>query len=82
MATRSRPRPVGIHEIAEMAGIRKDRAWQLTRIKAFPAPATELASGRVWWEDQVRAFLAERERLMAAGQWPPREPAGDGEGRP
>ncbi len=40
---------VGLAEIAEMLGVSRQRAGQLSReYPDFPAPVAELASGRVW----------------------------------
>lgn len=68
------PRLAGVAEIAALAGVSPQRADQLTKDPRFPAPAQDdLAMGRVWIEDEVKAFLATprppgRRRKHAAGE--------------
>jgi len=52
------PRLAGVAEIAALAGVSPQRADQLTKHPKFPAPVQELAQGRIWVEDEVKAFLA------------------------
>ncbi|MGH3327794.1 MAG: hypothetical protein ACRDPT_08395 [Streptomycetales bacterium] len=68
------PALVGISEIAQMLSVSKARASELARrAVGFPPPVAELASGPVWTEPSVRAFLADwprrpgRPRGVAAG---------------
>lgn len=48
----------GLAEVAALAGVSRKRAWQLTKIKTFPAPLQKLAMGPVWRESDVVKFLA------------------------
>lgn len=53
------PRLAGVAEIAALAGVSPQRADQLTRDPRFPVPVQDdLAMGRVWLEDEVKAFVA------------------------
>ncbi|MGH3343326.1 MAG: hypothetical protein ACRDPK_10670 [Carbonactinosporaceae bacterium] len=68
------PALVGVSEIAQMLSVSKARASELARrAVGFPSPVAELASGPVWTEPSVRAFLADwprrpgRPRGPAAG---------------
>jgi prophage regulatory protein len=56
--TRRIPKLAGVAEIAALAGVSRQRADQFTSHPHFPAPVQELAQGRVWLEDAVKAFLA------------------------
>lgn len=56
------PAIVGVTELAEMLGVSKQRASELARSSSFPAPFTELASGPVWIEANVRHFCETWER--------------------
>lgn len=47
---------VGVTEIAEMLGISRQRADQLSRTKGFPDPYQEMANGRVWTSESVSAW--------------------------
>lgn len=49
---------VGVREIAEMLGVSRQRADQISRAYAdFPAPEAELASGRVWKRASVDRWI-------------------------
>jgi predicted DNA-binding transcriptional regulator AlpA len=53
--------------IAEMLGVSKTRADQLTRQKGFPEPAAEVDTGgrkiRVWKREAVRKWAREAGRV-------------------
>lgn len=51
------PPLVGIAEIAAMAGVSRQRASKLAQSPSFPKPHATLASGPVWFEPNVRAFV-------------------------
>lgn len=53
---------MGVREIAEAAGVSRQRADQLTKRDDFPAPIATLASGSVWPGVAVRRWLAAWER--------------------
>lgn len=38
----------GLHEIAEMLGVSRQRADQLARQRDFPKPLDEVKAGRIW----------------------------------
>lgn len=38
----------GLHEVAEMLGVSRQRADQLVRQRDFPKPVAELRGGRIW----------------------------------
>lgn len=51
---------VGVTEIAQMLGVSRQRADQLSRTEAFPAPQAELAAGRVWSREAVETWISSR----------------------
>jgi prophage regulatory protein len=58
----TRIRLVGTHEIRVMLGgqLSRQRIYQLTRHRDFPAPVAELAQGKVWRTEDVEAWIARR----------------------
>jgi prophage regulatory protein len=52
-------------EIAELLNLSRQRVDKLSRGERFPAPAAELAIGRVWKRDDVVAWATETGRLPA-----------------
>ncbi len=50
-------------EIAEMLGVSRQRVDQLSRTEGFPAPAAELAIGRVWNREDIEAWARKTGRL-------------------
>lgn len=53
------PSLVGIHELAGMLGVTKQRASALARSPGFPLPIAELAAGPIWAEPMVQRFVEE-----------------------
>jgi predicted DNA-binding transcriptional regulator AlpA len=51
------PKLAGLAEVAGLAGVTRQRAYQLTKVKTFPDPAQVLAATPVWLESDVVAFL-------------------------
>ncbi|MFI5493578.1 helix-turn-helix transcriptional regulator [Actinoplanes sp. NPDC051859] len=52
---------VGAHEIRRMLGeISRQRVYQLTSRRDFPAPIAELAMSNVWLAADVETWIAER----------------------
>lgn len=51
---------MGAAEIADRLGVTRQRAYQLTARRDFPAPIAQLAMGQVWSTDDVEAWVAER----------------------
>lgn len=47
---------VGITEVGTMLGVSKQRASQIVNSDGFPAPADELAQGRIWTRRKVEAW--------------------------
>jgi predicted DNA-binding transcriptional regulator AlpA len=48
---------VGLTEIADLLGVSRQRAAQIVEsYEDFPNPEVELASGRVWASEKVRAW--------------------------
>jgi predicted DNA-binding transcriptional regulator AlpA len=55
---------VGVHEIAEMLGVSRQRVHAITRTHPdFPPPIAELASGRIWRRADVEAWARRTGRL-------------------
>ena len=50
------PKLAGLAEIAELHGVSRQRATQLTRHPDFPKPVARLAMGPVWREAEVIEF--------------------------
>jgi prophage regulatory protein len=48
---------VGLHELAELLGVSRQRADQLVRQTGFPAPAAELKAGRIWKKVEVDRWI-------------------------
>jgi predicted DNA-binding transcriptional regulator AlpA len=54
-------RLMGAHEVrVRLGGISRQRVYQLTSRKDFPAPAAALAAGKVWLVDDVEAWIRQR----------------------
>ena len=51
-----------VSTIARMAGVRKQNAYRLTRMRGFPRPQDDLGPGvgRIWDRAQVQQWLDER----------------------
>ncbi|MFJ9544073.1 hypothetical protein ACIRPX_43670 [Streptomyces sp. NPDC101225] len=52
----------GVSEIAEMLGVGRQRAAQLTQRDDFPSPVAQLKAGPVFFKSQVRGFEARWDR--------------------
>lgn len=55
------PPVVGYAEIAQIAGVSRQRAWQLARNTGFPPPVLDTGYGPLYDERAVRAWLAARD---------------------
>jgi hypothetical protein len=55
------PDLVGLTEIAELAGTTRQRVFQMTANKGFPAALLELKSGRLWSRPAIQSYLEARE---------------------
>jgi predicted DNA-binding transcriptional regulator AlpA len=54
---------VGVHEIAQMLGVTRQRVQQLTQQGGFPAPEAVLKAGKVWKRSAVEAWAKKTGRL-------------------
>lgn len=55
---------MGVQEIARLLGVTRQRVDRITRThEDFPAPAAELASGRVWRRADVETWARRTGRL-------------------
>jgi predicted DNA-binding transcriptional regulator AlpA len=52
------PKLAGLAEVAGLAGVTRQRAFQLTKVRTFPQPVQVLAATPVWLESDVVTFLA------------------------
>jgi len=55
------PDLVGLAEIAELASTTRQRVFQMTANKSFPAAVLELRSGRLWNRAAIARYLEDRE---------------------
>ncbi len=54
---------VGVHEIADLLGVSRQRVDQLARDHdAFPEPVAELHMGRIWRRDDIEQWQSTRAR--------------------
>lgn len=53
---------VGLHEVAAMLGVSRQRADQLARERDFPKPVADLKAGRVWRQADVEKWMVRRGR--------------------
>ena len=54
---------LGVHEIAEMLGVSRQRVNELARSSlGFPKPVARLAAGRIWLKEDVEKWAATWER--------------------
>lgn len=51
------PELVGVSEIADILGVSRQRAHQLTKREDFPAPVAELKSGPIWARPSLELFI-------------------------
>lgn len=58
-------RLMGTHEIAEMLGVSRQRAQQITARKDFPKPYDVLHMGKIWRRQAVEAWAKDTGRLGA-----------------
>ncbi|WP_250283881.1 helix-turn-helix transcriptional regulator [Frankia sp. CiP1_Cm_nod2] len=61
---------VGIKEVAEMIGVSRTRADQLSRRPSFPEPKIRHARVRMWEDSDIEAWL-DRYRPDWRGESPP-----------
>ena len=51
-------RLMGAHEIRiRLGGVSRQRAYQITSRADFPAPAADLAQGKIWLTEDVEAWM-------------------------
>jgi predicted DNA-binding transcriptional regulator AlpA len=63
---------VGLHELAELLGVSRQRADQLVRQTGFPKPAAELKAGRIWKQVEVERWIAKHRPSPSEGGVGPR----------
>ncbi|MET8154612.1 helix-turn-helix transcriptional regulator [Actinoplanes sp. NPDC049668] len=52
------PRLVGAHEIRDLLGVSRQRAYHIAGRSDFPTPVATLAQGKVWAVDEVEEWIA------------------------
>ena len=57
------PKIAGIHEIAALLGVTRQRAWQLTRTADFPEPVYRLHAGHFWLLADVERWAKAKGRI-------------------
>jgi predicted DNA-binding transcriptional regulator AlpA len=55
---------VGPQEVCEILGVSRQRLQQLAARPDFPEPVVELALGRVWETEAIRAWAEKTGRLV------------------
>ena len=55
------PKVVGYAEIAKLAGVTRQRAYQFPQIESFPKPVIETAQGPLFTESAILAWLETRD---------------------
>jgi prophage regulatory protein len=53
---------LAVSDIADLLGVSRQRAGQLTQTKGFPEPWTELRQGPVWKRKPVERWMAKTGR--------------------
>ena len=56
---------MGAHEVGELLGVSRQRVQQLIAAADFPRPVAVLSMGKVWREQDVRAWAKKRGRTLA-----------------
>lgn len=55
---------MGVHEIAELLGVSRQRVDELSRTRDdFPAPIETLKSGRIWQRSDIEAWARATGRI-------------------
>lgn len=54
-----KPRFMGAAEIGRRLGVGRNRVYQITRDRDFPAPYQTLVMGSIWTEEDVEAWIRE-----------------------
>jgi prophage regulatory protein len=51
---------MGAHEIrVRLGGLSRQRVYQLTSRRDFPAPVAELGQGKIWLTDDIEAWIVQ-----------------------
>lgn len=54
---------VGVHEIAEMLGVTRQRVDRIVATdKSFPKPEAVLTAGRIWTREAIEGWIVLRQR--------------------
>ncbi|RZU49371.1 AlpA family transcriptional regulator [Krasilnikovia cinnamomea] len=69
---------MGAHEIRVRLGVSRQRAYQLTSRKDFPAPAVKLAMGNVWLAVEVEMWINTCRPARSPRREPSPAPTGGG----
>jgi hypothetical protein len=67
---------MGTHEIAEMFGVSRQRAQQITGRKDFPRPYDVLRAGKIWKRRAVEQWARDHGRLSEDAHDDDSPPAG------
>lgn len=54
---------MGLTEVAELLGVSRQRAHQLSKSKGFPEPTARLSAGLIWRRQDVEAWARETGRI-------------------
>lgn len=54
---------VGVTEIAELLGVSRQRADQLTAAAGFPEPEATISAGRIWNREDIEAWARLKGRI-------------------
>lgn len=61
---------MGTHEIAEMLGVSRQRAQQISARKDFPKPYDVLRAGKIWKRKAVEQWARDHGRVHARDEPP------------
>jgi predicted DNA-binding transcriptional regulator AlpA len=54
----------GVSEIADMLGVSRQRAFQISTAQGFPIPLDRLASGPVWRRSAIEKWAEKQDRTL------------------
>lgn len=58
------PDVVGLNEVAELAGVTRQRANRIVKNQSFPQAVLELAAGKLWWKPAVQHWIDNWDRKV------------------
>ena len=56
------PALAGMNEVIAILGVSKQRAYELVKKPAFPAPVARLKAGPIWLAKTIEQYAASREK--------------------